>query len=227
MRRLVRLAGLILALPLLYLGASVAGALIPGPGPIHSGSPARSVGLIQGWLHTDILLPLTPEIRARFAFAEASGVPVGDPRAAWLLVGWGARDFYTTAGTYADITAAALFSAATGDAAVLRLDALGPLPEMPELTLLALSEPQLQALMAGIAAAFARDATGRPQPLDHPGFSPTDAFFHAKGRFTLLRTCNVWLGQTLRAAGIRFGLWTPVNWSVRLALDWHLPGRSG
>jgi hypothetical protein len=51
--------------------------------------------------------------------------------------------------------------------------------------------------------------------------------FPAQGRFSLLRTGKVWLGETLRAAGIPFGLWTPANWSVTLSLDWHLCGQIG
>lgn len=227
MRRILRYAALILALPLGYYLASIAGALIPGPGPDLSGPHAQTIGLIQGPIHTDILLPLTPEIRARFAFAGAAGVPLDDPRAAWLLVGWGSQAFYTTAGTYADITASAVLTAATGDASVLRLDALPPLPDMPELTFLPLSEPQFQALLTTLDATFTHDATGAPIPLAHPGLTETDAFFHANGGFNLFRTCNVWLGETLRAAGIPFGIWTPTTQSVNLSLWWNDSGQTG
>ena len=81
MRRTLRLLTLLLAIPLLYLAASLALPLIPGPGPDHSGPPTRIIGLIQGPIHTDILFPLTPDTRARFAFAEAAGVPgLASPR---------------------------------------------------------------------------------------------------------------------------------------------------
>jgi uncharacterized protein (TIGR02117 family) len=222
MRRAFRLLALILALPLAYLAASLMLALIPGPGPDLSGPLTREVGLLQGPIHTDILFPLTPETRARFAFAEAAGVPVNHPDAEWLIFGWGSAAFYTTAGTYADITASAVLTAATGDDAVIRLDALGPLPPLDGLRFLQLSEAQFQTLLAETAGALASQTR-----LDHPGFTGSDAFFPAHGHFSALRTCNVWLGETLRAAGIPFGLWTPANWSVSLSLDWHLEGRTG
>jgi uncharacterized protein (TIGR02117 family) len=227
LRRALSTLAFIIALPLGYFAASLAGALIPGPGPDLQGPHAHTIGLIQGPIHTDILLPLTPDIRTRFAFAETAGVPLNDPRAAWLLVGWGAQGFYTTAGTYADITASAVLTAATGDASVLRLEALGPLPDMPNLTFLPLSDAQFQALLTTLNATFARDATSSPQLLDHPGFTPTDAFFHANGGFHAFRTCNVWLGQTLRAAGIPFGIWTPTTQSVNLSLWWNNLGQTG
>ncbi|MFO1204139.1 MAG: DUF2459 domain-containing protein [Tabrizicola sp.] len=221
MRRALRFLALILALPALYLLASVTLPLIPGPGPDLSGPPARTIGLLQGPIHTDILFPLTPETRSRFAFAEAAGVPINHPKADWLLLGWGSAAFYTTAGTYADITASAVLIAATGDNAVIRLDALGPLPQMQNLRYLQLSEAQFQALLAQTSATFASR-----EKLAHPGFTGTDAFFPAKGHFSLLRTCNVWLGETMRASGIRFGLWTPANWSVTLSLD-RFTGQTG
>ena len=221
MRRALRFFALILALPALYLAASVTLPLIPGPGPDLSGPPAHTIGLLQGPIHTDILFPLIPEVRAHFDFAEEAGVPLNHPNAEWLLLGWGSAAFYTTAGTYADITAGAVLTAATGDDAVIRLDALGPLPPLENLRFLRLSEAQFQALLAQTTAAFARETK-----LNHPGFTGTDAFFPARGHFSLLRTCNVWLGETLRAAGVPFGLWTPANWSVTLSLD-HFTGQTG
>jgi uncharacterized protein (TIGR02117 family) len=177
---------------------------------------------LQGPIHTDILFPLTPETRARFAFAESAGVPVNHPEAEWLMFGWGSAAFYTTAGTYADITAGAVLTAATGDDAVIRLDVTGPFGAQSNLRYLWLSEAQFQALLERVVVSFASET-----PLDHPGFTGLDAFFPAKGGFHLFRTCNVWLGETFRASGIPFGLWTPANWSVTLSLDWHLSGQTG
>lgn len=222
LRRLLRLAARILALPALGLAAVLGLALLPGPAPDFSGPPAQTIGLLQGTIHTDLLLPLTPEVRRRFAFAEAAGVPVGHPGARWLVLGWGATGFYTTAGTYADITLAALVDAATGDSAVLRLDVTGPLPALPNLRLLTVSDRQFRALLDRTFLAFASLT-----PLAHPGFTEFDAFFPAHGRFHALRTCNVWLGATLRASGIPFGLWTPTNGTVALSLWWHAPQTRG
>jgi uncharacterized protein (TIGR02117 family) len=217
-----RILVVMLAVPLLFLAASITLPLVPGPGPDFSGPPAHRIGLLQGPIHTDILFPLTPEVRTRFAFAQAAGVPVNHPDAQWLLFGWGSAAFYTTAGTYADITARAVLTAAAGDDAVIRLDALGPLPPLESLRFLDLSEAQFQALLTRTIATFASETR-----LNQPGLTGTDAFFPAHGHFSALRTCNVWLGETLRASGIPFGLWTPANWSVTLSLDWHLAGRTG
>jgi hypothetical protein len=99
-----------------------------------------------------------------------------------------------------------------------------PRPPDPacNLRLLHLSEAQFQSLLSQTAATLASE-----QPLNLPGFTGSDAVFPARGHFSRLRTCNVWLGETLRAAGIPFGLWTPANWSVSLSLTRHLEGQTG
>lgn len=222
LRAVIRILAATFGLAGVVLAATVLLPLIPGSGRDLSGPPARTIALIQGPIHTDILFPMTPDVRARFAFAEDAGVPVSHPGAKWLMLGWGSQAFYTTAGTYADITASAVFTAATGDDAVIRLDVTGPLGAAPNLRYLTLSEAQFQALLTQTAAAIVGTTA-----LDHPGFTGSDAFFPATGRFHAFRTCNAWLGETLRASGIPFGLWTPANWSVTLSLDWHLSGQNG
>ena len=47
-----------------------------------------------------------------------------------------------------------------------------------------------------------------------PGYGVTDLFFPAQGRFSLLKTCNVWVGQGLKASGLPTGLWTPFSFQV-------------
>jgi uncharacterized protein (TIGR02117 family) len=208
--------GFLLTILGLYLAASVGGGLWGnGHAARHGNIP---VGLIISGIHTDLLIPLTPDVRARFAFAQTAGVPVLADGAEWLLIGWGAREFYTTAGTYADITASAVFSGVTGDTSVMRLEVLGWVGDLTGIPMLALDEPQFAALLDTVEASLARDAGGVPIALDHPGFTTTDAFFAAMGPFNIMHTCNVWVGETMAAAGIPFGRWTPTPYAVRLSL---------
>lgn len=225
MRRwLVRLLAACLALPLAYLLAGLAGALIPGAAAsLPDSGGIQRIGLIRGPIHYDFLLPLDAATRQAFAFAAADpGLPVMDPGATWLLAGWGSRAFYTTTGRYSDVSAATAWQAATGDSAVMHLAVWGnPPADLPGLTWLDMTPAAFAALRDGILDSFARDAAGAPMPLPLPGFGPSDAFWAGTGDFSLLYTCNVWLGERLRAAGLPFGLWTPLPQSVDLALSWN------
>ena len=224
MWRSVRWAGRIalafVLLPVMWFLAGLAGAAIPAAGG-SAASDAVEVRLIAGPLHYDFLLPATPHARAAFDFAAIAGVPVRASETAWILVGWGARDFYTATGRSVDMEARPVLRAVTGDRAVLRLDAW---PDFaienagPGLRVLRMSRVEYDALLAAIVA----DLSG--PPVADAGFTPTDRFFAAAGRFDILRTCNVWVGAKLRAAGLRFGIWTPTPQAVRLALALHQPG---
>ncbi len=218
----IRALAALISLPILYVCASILGAILPGPHPQIEGAPTARIALARGPIHYDILLPLTDATRAAFAFAEAAGVPLSDPNARYLIVGWGSRGFYTTTGTYADLTLRKIWDAATGDSGVLHLDVAGDLAHVPDLVWLRASDAQLALLTHVIIASLTPDAAGNPTPLD-ARYSQTDAFFAAKGAFHLLHTCNVWVGETLRAAGIPFGAWTPTPQSVTLSAWWFSP----
>lgn len=228
-RWLSRLAAFVLALPVVYLLAGFVGALIPGGGDAAEGPATIRVGLLRGPIHYDFLLPVDERTRPAFAFAEAQkGVPVSHPQARWIVVGWGSEAFYTTAGTYADITAAAVWTAATGDSAVMRVDVLADFAAGAEgLYWLDITPEEYARLLSGVEASFTRDPGGQPQPLAVAGLTGSDGFWQAAGHFSLLHPCNDWVGEQLRAAGLRFGLWTPTPQAVTLALWWHLPASAG
>ena len=190
---------------------------MPGPHPKFDGAPTHQIALASGPIHYDLLLPLTDTLRARFAFATAKGVPLTNPLAQYLVVGWGSKRFYTTTGSYADLNLPTVLRAITGDSATLHLDVAGDLTDAPDLIWLQISDAQLAQLTQSILSSLDLDTSGNPIPLNVEGFGQTDAFFAAKGCFHLFHTCNVWIGETLRAAGIPFGLWTPTPQAIRLS----------
>lgn len=230
-RSVLRAAFGAICLPLaaiaLWFCAGLLGAIVPSAG--EAPGDAVEVRLVGTALHYDFLLPATPETRAAFAFAAARGVPLEAPGVEWVLAGWGARDFYTGTPTLADVRPGPVWRAITGDASVLRVDVWGPVAGDGTLRL-RLSSAQYTRLLAAIVATLADPTLVHPEPaapdLADPepaeaGFTPTDAFFAARGRFDGFRTCNTWVGAMLRAAGVRFGVWTPTPQAVRLSVALH------
>lgn len=219
MKLALRTLTALISLPLIFFAAGLLGALIPGPHADNPGPAAIEIGLLRGPIHYDILLPLNDNTLKNFAFSEHAGVPLSHPEARWLIIGWGATGFYTTVGSYSDITAPVLWDGLTGDTSVMHIDVGGEIPPTTGVTFLKISEAEFKALLASIESSFARNPEGGFIPLAIPGFRDTDAFFEARGRFHLLHTCNAWIGETLRAAGLRFGIWTPTPQSVALSLS--------
>lgn len=167
------------------------------------------VGLVQGPIHTDFLLPLDAATRADFAQLDL-------PKdAVWLQVGWGARGFYTQVGGYGDLRAATVLRAITGDAAAMRFEPIGPHQPALSITLDGLEYQRLRAVI--------RSDTLWDQPVGEGLLAPNDRYFAAKGRFNILHPCNQWIAEALRRANRSFAIWTPTNWSIRQALRRFAP----
>lgn len=199
--------------------AAIYGAILPGAATIDQAEKTRQILLVNGPIHYDLLLPLDAQTRARFGTLGARGIDIENPYARWLIVGYGAYEFYTQTPTYRELALPALWQGIIGDRSVLRFDLVGALNPDLALRIVQLTESQYDALITNISSSIALDENGLPDRIDTPGYTPSDGFFAAKGRFSLLRTCNVWIGEQLRAAGLRFGLWTPMPLSVSLSFD--------
>lgn len=185
--------------------AVTTGALWPG---VHAdigraGAPVR-IGLVQGPIHTDLLLPLDADTRTDFAFLDLP------PDARWLLVGWGAEGYYTTVGDYGDVSIPATLRAAFGSPSVMRFQPVGPWEPPLDLTI---DRAHYDALRAVVLA-----DTVVNRPVGRDLLSPGDRYFGARGTFWVANSCNQWANRTLRAAGLPFGRWTPTTWAVRLSL---------
>lgn len=181
-----------------------------------------SIRLVPGPIHYDFLLPLTPEARAVFADLGDTGPPVAHPGAAWLIVGWGSEAFYTNVGTYRDLTPGIVWRAATGDRSVLRLETYGGFEPAGWTREVTLSAREYSRLLEAIAGTLSIGPSGAPILLHGPVPGRSGWFFATEPRFHLFRTCNTWISAILRAAGLRFGAWTPVPYAVRLSHALHL-----
>ncbi len=199
----------------LILIANIVGALWPRSLPrFASESRDVTVYLVAGPIHYDFVLPLTPDVRVGLA-----DVVPDDETAQHLLIGWGSKAFYTTAGAYEDVEARAVWTAITGDAAVLRVDHLAAFDwERYGALRLTMTADQFAALLAFVAADFERNSVGAVMPIEGAGFGVTDQFYAAQGRFHAGRTCNIWVADALQAAGVRVGAWTPTPVGLKMSL---------
>ena len=60
-----------------------------------------------------------------------------------------------------------------------------------------------------VRGTLVRADEGRACPIPGVQYYDSDAFYEATGHYHLLRTCNVWTSDMLRAGGVRGGWWTP------------------
>lgn len=219
MRRFLRFLA---AAMFIMIMAVAAGTLIPRPffaeRPQAEQGQGRQILLLSNPIHTDIAIPLDADTREVFRFLDGFGVPVLDPEAQWLIVGWGGRAFYLETPTWADLKAGPLFRALTIDRSVLHVDVAGAIDEgHPAVSVLTIDEAGFARLSAYVTRSFTQQ-TSSVSVIEGRSYGQTDRFFEAAGSFNALFGCNTWTAHALREAGLRTGLWNPLPQTLRLSL---------
>jgi uncharacterized protein (TIGR02117 family) len=210
-RRLILALAAIPALLALYLLAGTIGGLIPANAGWAEPADGITIYVEDNGVHAGIVVPkLAGGVDWR-PLAPASALR--DPRMAghgWLAIGWGERGFYQDTPTWADVRIGTILNAAIGsDATVMHVQHLPrPVPG-PSVRAVTLRQGEYQRLATFIRAGWA--VPGGP---GRPGHFRSDSFFDGRGRYSAIHTCNAWVGEALRAAGVRVGRWTPFTWSV-------------
>jgi uncharacterized protein (TIGR02117 family) len=200
-----------------------AGTFIPRPlwRSAQAADPAsavRTILVLSNPIHTDIAIPLDEATRTRFSFLAEAGVPIDNPGAKYLVVGWGGRSFYLETPHWADIKPLPVFRAFTLDNSVMHVDVAGNLREDdPAITRLQTDDAGMDRMLGFIEASFARE-NGRPMPILDARYGRYDAFYEANGFFNALLGCNTWTARALREAGIRTGAWNPVPQTLAVSL---------
>jgi uncharacterized protein (TIGR02117 family) len=194
--------------PALLLAYPVAG-LVGGAIPSNAGWAPPETGITiyveSNGVHTGIVMPkLAAGVDWRGVFP---GRDLVDPRYAGhdhVSIGWGERDFYLETRTWADLKLSTVAAAAFGsDRTLIHVDHVPqPAPDH-ELRRIVVRPAEYRRIAAYVRASLVDDGER------HRGYFRYDAFYEARGRYDAVHTCNAWVGQALRFAGIRIGTWTP------------------
>jgi len=188
-----------------YLAAAGLLSHIPAYSDWHEPAEGITIYVETNGVHSGLILP-----------ANAAGVDwshrvhpedtPGQPAPRWLAFGWGNRDFYINTPTWAQFKWRYAFAAATGQGdTLIHVDLLPSVAPSHDVRPVRVSVAQYHALAAYIDATFA----------DHRevihGYGADDVFYAARGQYSIFRTCNVWTGGALKAAGVKTALWSPFD----------------
>ncbi|HEV2748302.1 MAG TPA: TIGR02117 family protein [Allosphingosinicella sp.] len=205
----------LLALILAYFVAALVGALVPANADWREPREGIRIFVRTNGVHTWIMVPTVhAEIDWRPLVPAAH---IADSRYAgdYLAFGYGNRDFYLNTPTWWDLRPRTALAAAFGRGPALVHAEYEHRPRPDEYQRpVTITREQYRRLAAFIRASFRTDAEGRSLPLLGRGYGPSDIFYEAAGRYDVFRTCNEWTGEGLRSAGIRTGIWTPLERSV-------------
>lgn len=207
-------AGLLLA----YLAAAYLLVLFPlDASPLDQASSAEAYVLTNG-VHTDLVFPLksaTIDWERYFPRKDFVAIPAD---AAYIAIGWGDREFYLNTPEWKDLTVARALGALSGrHATLLHVTYLSKTDLRQYAYKLVLSEKNYRAL-ADYALASAVISQQQAVPVPDRHYGPQDAFYEARGRYSLFNTCNSWVGTGLQRAHVKVSRWTPFDTLV----TWYL-----
>mgnify|MGYP006146350975 CR=1 FL=1 len=203
-RSLVRLVAGLVALVIFYAGAGFVGSAVPVNSQWKQAEQGIRIYVIDNGIHTDLVLPASVEGVVWDDLVRPEHL--ADPTraaASHLAFGWGDRDFYLNTPTWWDVNPIRIARAFVGaGATVVHVSHIAEPQPGPDARAVVLRPDEYRRL-----AAFIRGTFGEGPPAR--GYGAADAFYVARGGYSLFRTCNAWTGEGLAAAGVRVGKWTP------------------
>jgi len=203
----------------LYCGVAEALSWMPGGGRATTAEGPYLVHVTSNGVHVDLVLPVRTDV-----VDWSTWIPPVVPLASrsHASFGWGDRGFYTRVPTWSDLTPGiALRGSLLPTPAAMRVVARNrpPLDRIGvDVFRIGMEREEYVALVEYVRRSFRTDEDGRPVRIDHPGYTERDRFFEGEGSYHLFRTCNEWVSDGLRAAGIAAPAWTPLERNVVTAL---------
>ena len=196
---------------LVYFVAALLGSIIP----VNTDQPDDgeiTIYLRTNGVHTDFILPLENEVMAWQEFIPLETILSKRGNFRYISFGWGDLKFYRETEAWSDLRFPVAFQAVflhSPSALHVTLEPTVRL-EMPAVAV-KVTNQQYEKLVKYILFNFEKDFAGNPKPVEELHYNQHDAFFHAKGSLHFFYTCNTWVNDGLKAAGLRACLWTPFD----------------
>ena len=193
------------------------GVLLGGLSFIPFGSddpnPEMEIYLLSNAIHTDIVVPVRNQVFDWESFLDPKDFR--DRPSDWLELGWGDRRFYFEMPTWDKFTMElALDALFLPDPAVMHVNYLYAHPEQySSAKKIKISFATYEKLVKSIRSQFILKEE-RPMIILGKSYSDSDNFYEAQCSYSLIRTCNVWTAEILKASGLKHPLWSPTKWGL-------------
>jgi uncharacterized protein (TIGR02117 family) len=133
------------------------------------------------------------------------------PEAEYLEIGWGDRDYFPATEESVGLALRAAFRSRGSVLHVVGFNgAVRDYFPDGEIIELALSREPFRRLSEFLSGSFARTDPSIPAQ-SQPGLVANGRFYPATGRFSILRTCNTWIAEALKSAGLGISPWYVVT----------------
>ncbi len=203
---LFRLLLLVLAILLLYFIAALVLSYVPADIEEVAGEKNQTFFIQSNGSHLDIVLPVE-EIDS--AYLTQLEIPENTK---YVSFGWGNKEFYFNVPEWKDLSLGLAFRAA-----FLQLEAAERVAFMTRThenwTAVKVAPSQMKKLNDFIFSSFVlhdKNPVKCVCPIDCQNVN----FYDAKGNYSCINTCNVWVNDALKASDVPTSVWSPFYFGV-------------
>jgi len=217
LKKATRITVFIVLFLILYLLAVVVVSYIPVNDEmmLKMSSNKVPVYILSNGVHTDIVVPVKNEVcdwsqKVKFEDVKAKG-----QHYEYVAFGWGDKGFYLDTPTWADLKASTAFKAVSGfNSTAMHVTFYKELEEDKNCVKLWVSVSNYLKLVRFIQNSFQSENNSYYKIETNAVYGIHDAFYNAKGRYSLFYTCNTWANQALKSANQKAALWTIFDFGI-------------
>jgi uncharacterized protein (TIGR02117 family) len=182
-------------------------------------SPEEGIDIyiLSNGVHTDLVLPGKNKYKDWTLLIKAENTLSKDSNISFIAFGWGDKGFYLETPTWSDLKCSTAFKAMFAmNTCAMHVCNYKSLTENKRCKKICISEENYKRLVTYISSSFLRNNAGDYRCISGSHYNEYDAFYEAKGSYSLLNTCNTWANEGLKVSGIRSCIWTPLDKGIFL-----------
>ena len=169
-----------------------------------------AIYIMTNGVHTDIVVPaVSAEINWTKEISYKNTLEA-DSTFQYLAMGWGDKKFYLETPEFSDLKLSNGLRAISGlSTSAIHTTYYKNIREDASCKKIILSKAQYRQLIDYILNSFKKDETGHLINVkSNIHYDIGDAFYEAKGSYSIFKTCNTWANAALKACGQKSCLWT-------------------
>jgi uncharacterized protein (TIGR02117 family) len=173
------------------------------------------VYILSNGVHTDIVVPVKNEIHDWSQKIKFTDVKAQNQDYEYIAFGWGDKGFYLDTPTWSDLKTSTALKAVSGfNSTAMHVTFYTKLQENENCIKLFVSQSSYKKLIRFIQDSFQLENDNFSKIETNAVYGLHDAFYEAKGRYSLFYTCNTWANQALKAANKKAALWTIFDFGI-------------
>lgn len=204
----------------LYFTLAIIGMALPSGRKYVKEDEGVTIYLRSDGIHTDFVLPVKSSVKDWSSDLLYTNVNVPDSTRDWVSFGWGDKNFFLKTPSWNDLTFATAITALsyTGESAIHNVFLFQP-QKSPECKELTISVSQYSKLVQFIERSYVRNKKRGVELIKGGAYWDNDAFYESSGTYGAFTTCNTWISNGLKEAGLPSCLWTPFSLGIMTRYD--------